>query len=197
MMFVPGAGGQMTAKAVRPGQSVAPGTQTAAGVNSVNTPTTTQRTAAGRADTVVAMAPEVITEIGSMANELGPVMGRWNDFMQGKVGTDNPRFAGLRTDLMMLSTAVALAHAQGRLPENLREEFDQAINAPKQTPENLKSVVSHILPWMQKMQQQGHPNEPQNAGGAPIVQHSPSSGQYRYSTDGGKTWQPGQPQSQK
>lgn len=26
-----------------------------------------------------------------------------------------------------------------------------------------------------------------------IVQHSPSTGQYRYSTDGGKTWQPGQP----
>lgn len=26
-----------------------------------------------------------------------------------------------------------------------------------------------------------------------IVQHSPSTGQYRYSLDGGKTWQPGQP----
>lgn len=28
---------------------------------------------------------------------------------------------------------------------------------------------------------------------APIVQHSPSTGAYRYSTDGGKTWQAGQP----
>jgi hypothetical protein len=37
------------------------------------------------------------------------------------------------------------------------------------------------------------------SGGAaakPIVQHSPSTGQYRYSNDGGKTWQPGQPQAQ-
>lgn len=29
--------------------------------------------------------------------------------------------------------------------------------------------------------------------GTPIVQHSPSTGAYRYSTDGGKTWQAGQP----
>jgi hypothetical protein len=28
---------------------------------------------------------------------------------------------------------------------------------------------------------------------APIIQRSPSTGKYRYSTDGGKTWQPGEP----
>jgi len=32
-----------------------------------------------------------------------------------------------------------------------------------------------------------------NAAAKPIVQHSASTGAYRYSTDGGKTWQPGQP----
>ena len=34
-----------------------------------------------------------------------------------------------------------------------------------------------------------------HVGGGTIVQKSPSTGKYRYSTDGGKTWQPGQPQS--
>lgn len=39
----------------------------------------------------------------------------------------------------------------------------------------------------------GAPNISKNVGAtAPIVQHSPSTGQYRYSIDGGKTWQPGQ-----
>lgn len=33
-------------------------------------------------------------------------------------------------------------------------------------------------------------------GGGPIVQHSQSTGQFRYSTDGGKTWQQGKPPSQ-
>ena len=36
-------------------------------------------------------------------------------------------------------------------------------------------------------------NAPNAAQAAPIVQHSASTNQYRYSTDGGKTWQQGQP----
>jgi hypothetical protein len=39
--------------------------------------------------------------------------------------------------------------------------------------------------------------EPKESGSTkPIVQHSKSTGQYRYSMDGGKTWQPGKPPSQ-
>jgi hypothetical protein len=64
---------------------------------------------------------------------------------------ENPDMAGLRADLLMVSSAVALAHARGRLPENLREEFDRTINAPQQNPENLKAALKHILPWMQRM----------------------------------------------
>ena len=158
-MFVPGTQpGTETLQTVHPGQTIAAGAQTASGVNAVNTPTTTQRTAAGRAETVVAMAPQVIQEINAMGSDLGPIGGRWNDYMQGKIGTDNPQFAGLRADLLMMSSAVALAHAQGRLPENLREEFDRAINAPKQTAANLTATINHMLPWLVQMQHQGQPN---------------------------------------
>jgi hypothetical protein len=55
----------------------------------------------------------------------------------------------------MMSSAVALAHAQGRLPENLRQEFDHAINAPNQTPENLKATINTMIPWLQQVQSQG------------------------------------------
>ena len=34
---------------------------------------------------------------------------------------------------------------------------------------------------------------PAGSGAAPLVQHSPSTGQYRHSFDGGNTWQPGRP----
>ena len=195
-MLVPNGAGGETVQRLTPGQTVAPGAQTAAGVNAVNTPTMQQRTASGRAATVVAMAPEVLSRIDAVAPKLGPIAGRWNDFMQGKVGSGDPDFAALRSDLLMMSSAVALAHAQGRLPENLREEFDHAINAPKQTPENLKATINTMIPWLQKMQQQGRPDQ-QGGTNAPIVQHSASTGQDRYSTDGGKTWQQGKPQSQK
>jgi hypothetical protein len=76
-------------------------------------------------------------------------MGHWNDFMQGKVGLDNPNFAQLRADLLLYSSSVALAHAQGRLPENLREEFDHMINSPKQSPENLKAIIGRVDQAMQ------------------------------------------------
>lgn len=137
------------------GAKVAPGAQTVAGVNSMNTPTTNQRTAAGRAETVIAMAPEVLSRIDAVGSQMGPISGRWNDFMQGKVGAPNEQFAALRSDLLMMSSAVALAHAQGRLPENLRQEFDHAINAPNQTPENLKATINTMIPWLQQVQSQG------------------------------------------
>jgi hypothetical protein len=156
MMMVPNGNGGSTATVVRPGSNIAPGAQTAAGLNSVNTPTMTQRTAAGRAQTVIEMAPEVIARIDAAASQMGPVAGRWNEFMQGKVGAPNQQMAELRSDLLMMSSAVALAHAQGRLPENLREEFDHAINAPHQTPANLKGIIQTMIPWLQKVQDQGH-----------------------------------------
>lgn len=185
-LFVPGAQpGTETLQTVRPGQTVAAGAQTAAGLNSVNTPTTQQRTAAGRAETVVAMAPEVLSRIDALAPKLGPLEGRWNEFMQGKVGSDDPDFAALRSDLLMMSSAVALAHAQGRLPENLRLEFDNAINSPKQTPENLKATINTMLPWLQKMQQQGKPNAPQ--GNAPVRPAGvPENYQWNAQGNGGK-----------
>jgi LysM repeat protein len=167
-MFMPGANGTETLQTVRPGQTIAAGAQTAAGVNAVDTPTMQQRTAAGRAGTVLAMAPEVLARIDALTPKLGPLEGRWNEFMQGKVGGDDPDFAALRSDLLMMSSAVALAHAQGRLPENLREEFDNAINAPKQTPANLKATINTMLPWLTQMQKQGQPNAPQTQGNSEV-----------------------------
>jgi hypothetical protein len=98
-------------------------------------------------------APALLSELDTMKDELGPFMGRWDKFMQGTVGMDNPKFAGLRADLLMYSSAVALMHARGRLPENLRREFDDAINSPKQTVDNLKTVIKHIDDWTVRSQQ--------------------------------------------
>ena len=129
------------------GSRVAPGAQTAAGVNSVNTPTTQMRNVEKQAELVHQEMPGLISEINQTKDLLGPISGQWNEFMQGKVGMDNPRMAGLRSDLLMMSSAVALMHARGRLPENLREEFDRTINAPKQSPENLIATLQHIDKW--------------------------------------------------
>lgn len=117
---------------------------------SLNTPTTQMRNVAAQASLVHEQTPMMLSEIDRMKDKLGPMAGRWNEFMQGKVGMNDPDFAGLRADLLMYSSAVALMHARGRLPENLREEFDTAINNPGQSFANLKSVISRIDDWTSK-----------------------------------------------
>jgi hypothetical protein len=133
-----------------PGMQLEPGTQTPSGFAEGGRPTQMMRNTAQRATQAVQGIPSVRAELSTLRDQLGPVSGRWNEFMQGKVGMENPQFAGLRADLLMLSSAVALAHAQGRLPENLRAEFDAAINAPKQNADNLISILDHIQPWLER-----------------------------------------------
>jgi hypothetical protein len=118
--------------------------------------------------------PGVVQEINQLGQKLGPIAGRWNEFMQGKVGMNDPEFAGLRSDLLMVSSAVALAHARGRLPENLREEFDRVINAPQQDPANLVQVLGHIQPWMARMAQTGDVDQAGGGGGG-VASNVPST----------------------
>ncbi len=149
---------------VEPGGTVPAGAITRAGENAINTPTTQMRNVGAQATLVHEQTPHMLSEIDRLKNQLGPMAGRWNEFMQGKIGTENPDFAGLRADLLMYSSAVALMHARGRLPENLREEFDRTINNPGQNFENLKSAITHIDGWTAKnMEAMG--GQSGNAGG--------------------------------
>jgi hypothetical protein len=90
--------------------------------------------------------------------------------------------------------------ATGELPVELRSLYLDFMkssaktareDADKAKPDLPKVVVptgqgKSKLDATRSAQQGGNP-------GKAIVQHSPSTGKYRYSTDGGKTWQAGQP----
>lgn len=117
-------------------------------------PTTQVRNIGAQATAARAGMDKTISELQdpTFASKLGIVKGRWNEFAQGKIGVNDPDMSGLQTDLIMTSTAIALAHARGRLPENLREEFDRMINAPEQTPENIISTLEHIKPYMKNLE---------------------------------------------
>jgi hypothetical protein len=173
----------------KPGMTLAPGTQNLSGFAGLNRPTTQERNVSDQAKMASAGIPGTIKEIQDLKDDLGPIAGRWNDFTQGKVGMDNPKFVGLRTDLLMLSSAVALAHARGRLPENLREEFDRAINAPKQTPENLISTLQHIQPWLERASTMGQVETGASSGG---TKAGPAVG----TVDGGYRFKGGDPSQQ-
>ena len=125
------------------------------------------RNVGAQAALVHEQTPMMLSQIDRLKDKLGPMAGRWNEFMQGKVGMNDPNFAGLRADLLMYSSAVALMHARGRLPENLRAEFDNAINNPKQDFNNLKSIITRVDGWTQKnMKAMGAHGEGDATGGA-------------------------------
>jgi hypothetical protein len=186
MVVLPG--GQT--EVARPGMTLPEGTQNLGGFATMGRPTQQQRNVQAQAAIAAEGIPVVVSEIDKLKDQIGPVSGRWNEFMQGKVGMENPEMAGLRADLLMVSSAVALAHARGRLPENLREEFDKAINSPKQDPENLKAVLNHIQPWMQRMQNMSDV-QTGKSGGELTPPKAPDTGmkwQHRAGTNGQVEW---------
>jgi hypothetical protein len=134
-----------------PGMVLPAGTQTVSGWAEAGRPTTQLRQAGARAAIVHSRVPAVLAALDNAADQLGPAAGRWNEFMTFKVGAPNSQMADLRGQLLALSSAIALAHAYGRLPENLREEFDAALNSPKLDAENLKATIKAIDPWMEDM----------------------------------------------
>lgn len=155
MMMVPNANGGATATAVHPGQTIAPGATTTSQFGSENVPTSQQRNAAGRAQLVLQSIPDVLKDLDENKEQLGPGMGRFNDIYSGKVGAPNPQFAGLMSDLKLMGTAVALAHAQGRMSNELLNEFNSMIASPQQSPENIKAVLGKVQNFMERSAQQG------------------------------------------
>jgi hypothetical protein len=166
---IPDGQGNYTAQEIQPGQTIPAGSLSMSGVNSLYQPTGQEKTAAGRAQIALKEIPNIVNELQTNPDQFGPIMGRWNDFYQGKIGLDNPTFAHLHQQMMMAATSVAMAHAIGRLPENLRQEFDDAINSPHQTPENLIAVLRAVQPWMEDMASMAEPgfNQGVARGSAP------------------------------
>src|SRR5262249_32470854 len=79
---------------------------------------------------------------------LGPASGRWNDFWQGKVGANDPVFAHYKDEIAFVSTAVTLAHARGRMSNELFEHFQQMFDAGKQDAANMKEALTVAKEWL-------------------------------------------------
>lgn len=163
--------------------------------------TSTQRNMAEMAATVQPQMESVINEVGQLANSVGPAVGRWNQLMVNKGGTDFPQFAGLDTDLDLLASAIVRTHFGARGGQEYREELKKMFGAA-QSPQDLVNRIEHAEGWIEGYAASGGAKTPtghayQGGTGSaqPIVQMNKKTGAYRYSTDGGQTWQNGQPPS--
>jgi hypothetical protein len=150
-----------------PGKTLPEGFRTISQEGSLNSPTTMQRNSGGRADIVLSAIPDVLNDLHTNAAQLGPGMGRFNDIYSGKIGAPNPQFSGLMADLHLMGTAVALAHAQGRMSNELLSEFNNMIASPQQSPQNIEAVLGKVQNYMQRQSDLGAgKTQPGQAGAA-------------------------------
>jgi hypothetical protein len=172
---------------------------TGGGKGGANGVTNNSRARGEMSDTILQMAPTMLQEIDKLSEKIGPGAGRWNNFWVKKGGMNDPDYAALDQDLGLYASALAVAPFGARgggqhFIEGLKKDLSQA-----QSPEDLKARILHADKWLEGYQREGRGeggNQPAQGGAQVIVQHSASTGQDRYSTDGGETWQAGKPKQQ-
>jgi hypothetical protein len=106
--------------------------------------TGTTRTMIETAPKVQHLATRVREEVKAQQQQLGPLSGRWNEFMTGKVGAPNPGFAALRTDAGLLQTLLMRMHVGARGGDYMMSHFKELLDTAKQSPENLLSALDEI-----------------------------------------------------
>lgn len=129
-----------------------------------------------------ATLPEIdkaINETLAVKDLLGPEAGRWNDFIQGKIGISDPRFAHYRDEIHMVSTAVTLAHARGRMSNELFESFQKMFDAGKQSPENMIQALDVAQEWLTGYAEMGEGGAPSGGSKAAPVAGTVEGG-YRF-----------------
>jgi hypothetical protein len=147
----------------------------AAMANDPNKLTNTMKTMKQQAQQTLPGIDRALTETAQVADMLGPGEGRWNDFIQGKIGVSDPRFAHYKDEIGMVSSAVTLAHARGRMSNELFDHFQQMFDAGKQAPENMIQALDVAKEWLSDYANMGEPGSP-GTPAAPNAPAAPSAG---------------------
>jgi len=129
--------------------------------------TNTMKTMKQQAQTTLPEIDKALTETAQVKDLLGPSAGRWNDFIQGKIGISDPRFAHYRDEISLVSTAVTLAHARGRMSGELYNHFQQMFDAGKQDPDNMVQALDVAKEWLSDYASMGDTPGTAAGGGTP------------------------------
>jgi hypothetical protein len=91
------------------------------------------------------------------AKELGPLAGRWNDFMAGTWGSGNADYAALRTKMDLSSTLLGSVHT-GRLGPYLLENLASLAQTKKMDGPTLKSAFNSEISYVKDRAMDPRPN---------------------------------------
>jgi hypothetical protein len=125
--------------------------------NDPNKLTQMMKTQKQQAQATLPQIDKALDETEKVAGLLGPGEGRWNNFWQGKVGVSDPQYAHYKDEIGMVQTAVTLAHARGRMSNQLFDHFVQMFDAGKQSPENMIQALNVAKEWLGTYANMGEP----------------------------------------
>lgn len=150
-------GGSASAQAIRPGSPVNPRAVTAAGLSSANVPTSTIRTMAQRSQGQLSGIQDLNDEVDRLekAGKLGPMAGRFNDFMQSKVGEGDPEYAYLNDKIQLLQTAMMLIHVGARGSTPMLLKFQHMLDSGKMDGPTLKAGIKAVREQMEQYAKEG------------------------------------------
>jgi hypothetical protein len=137
---------------------------TAKGVAGAGKPTVQTQNMAEMAKTVLPQMQRIDGEVDRLADQVGPAVGRWNELMVNKGGTDFPEFSGLDTDLDLLASAIVRTHFGARGGQQYRQELRKQFGEA-QSPEDLKGRIAAARTWLQGYADMANPQQPAAAGG--------------------------------
>ena len=138
------------------------------GLHMPEAPTGATKSRGQFAESILPSITDAQTQIKSLASDLGPMAGRYNELATSKIGAYGPQFSGLQTTLHNVATAWMRLHANS---DAARQDFVNQLKAA-QSPDNLIAVLDSINKQAKDYVQQGKGRGgqgPASSGGNPGV----------------------------
>lgn len=82
------------------------------------------------------------------AGKLGPLAGRLNEYMTGRVGADDPQFAKLRALGSLTASGMLKAHFGARGGQEMYKHFEDLFNTGRMTPDDLVGAMDGFKTFM-------------------------------------------------
>ena len=145
---------------------------------------------AAQAGAVYRAGTDLIQQLRDPSNR--EILGKLDSYIkQGTLGSPLADAQAARLSAELKTFAALQPAMHGFRSRSAQEAFERIVGGLAQNPDATIGSIQGILSTA------GAINPGLQGGGSqPIVQQSPSTGQFRYSTDGGKTWQAGKPKGQ-
>jgi len=175
---------------VRPGMTVPAGAMTPGGMSTENETPAQVRSRQNQAEVIKTAGDQLIASIERNRGKLGNLGSYWSKFTNGSPIAD-PETAALMAQLSSFAALQPALH--GFRGAQALSEFEKVIGGVPKNPDALEAAIKAIQGTAGIVASSGKGGEgpAPSAGNVRIQQNS--KGEFRYSTDGGKTWQAGKP----